>query len=1074
MHKTENIVRAFFSNRYEVLANYLRGSLYAPGSLPFEKRIVVVPDLKFKPFLFKYFASHPELEIAAGIEVISLYEALSSLLEVRWPRIQEISLRLEQRIFSWLSNQAILDKQMLKICQPLFAYFEQKDLARCRQHLSFFADRLAECLFRILIYGGQAREEWKRKEGWQQLLWNEFFESSLSTFLQVQKTDQYPIHLFGFSFLPSSFLEFFKKMNAFFYIFSPTSFFIEDLCTDREKVFLQKSLRKGKVHVRIQQEIESYLNQQNPLLASNSKSNRTFLSFFEHEQVWSEEGYEEPEGKTLLGCIQKDIFFLYNRQESPTLMPQEFDPSFEVHAAVSKLREIEILREKILSVCSQDKTNPLQLHEILVLAPDINDYIPFIEMVFGQKNMPIDYTISDVKRLLKGPTLAAFLLLLELPAQRFSKQSILQLFTYEKFLQKWNILEEEANILRDWIRQMPVRFAVDAVQRKDFLEVEGEEGTWVLAFDALIEDLVFSPQSKTSSFFKKLSIAASETSLLSLFIRILFSLKEDLKVLDESVEKPLSFWTTFLRELAQKYFLLEEEEEAVLLQWEGFFKKLKDIHHEQFNFYSLQRILEKMVNQPSEHIQSSLKQGIKFASLTSGSALPHRMICLLGMHEGAFPRQEEHSSLLELKESDFRPSKMQEDRSLFLEVLLAAKDHMFISYLSLDGKDQKSLKPCICVQELFSYLDQAFFTYEGKKLSDILLMHHPHLPCDPFYFSPNSPFKSRFSKYFLGAKASQSIPHVRPSFFFPEEYKSEKSMEKELYLDLEKLQKFAKHPIRFFLNEVLGIYLQRDEENSEFVLSSLYKKLIGVELLTSSLSEVLESCKRANIFPPGLFKEAAIKMLEKEGKDIETSFFKWEIKKDDFFSVELHPHCSTIEERQKGHWIFPPLNIHLSDGVSVFLTGKIPCLNSRGMIVKAKNQLKEILNIWPSLLVFQSLPLFPASCTREAFFLESEKKKTFSSNDPLGDLRLFLDYYLFCLNVPSPLEPKWANALLTGTYQDLAKAFKKSEKEDQDPYLDWLFKQEGCPDAKALFEKWSMKLKKIFQGCMPEEVHEEV
>ena len=88
-------------------------------------------------------------------------------------------------------------------------------------------------------------------------------------------------------------------------------------------------------------------------------------------------------------------------------------------------------------------------------------------------------------------------------------------------------------------------------------------------------------------------------------------------------------------------------------------------------------------------------------------SLPFRVICLLGMNDGVFPRRE-NSVEFDLMAGAWRPgdpSKGDEDRYLMLETLLCTRQALYISYSGRSLKDNSECQPSVLLRELLDFVD---------------------------------------------------------------------------------------------------------------------------------------------------------------------------------------------------------------------------------------------------------------------------------------------------------------------------------------------------------------------------------
>ena len=104
-----------------------------------------------------------------------------------------------------------------------------------------------------------------------------------------------------------------------------------------------------------------------------------------------------------------------------------------------------------------------------------------------------------------------------------------------------------------------------------------------------------------------------------------------------------------------------------------------------------------------------LTGGVSFARMVPMRLLPFRVICLLGMNDGDFPRRDPAAGLNRLTAelgTDQRRhgdrSTRDDDRYLFLQLFSAAQDVFYVSWLGADPRDGSAREPSALVSELLA------------------------------------------------------------------------------------------------------------------------------------------------------------------------------------------------------------------------------------------------------------------------------------------------------------------------------------------------------------------------------------
>ncbi len=444
------------------------------------------------------------------------------------------------------------------------------------------------------------------QDAWQQELWNKIFKEHWTDPRKKLKTpSEEKIHLFGFEHLEEEYLKYFQ--GSYIYQLSVCSMFWGDVYSDKERRFLK-----------LKEDAE------NPLLANLGRLGRKSLNLMQDLDFVFDEEYVPGERITLLGNIQQDLLEL-------AFIPCSADSSVELHIATSQLHEIEILYENI---CKRQEA------DVLVLAPDISEYAPFIHMVFKDVSYAIfDEKIDAVKGLQQ---------LLSLPKNDFEVTEVLKLF--------------------------PNRYPKMAHIRRG---TGNEIGSWEYGFKRLLTSLAIEED--------EFKIESNELEELGVYIAKIRSLFIDLDLSPRS----LNGWIEHLKYLLQKYFPLDEEGKAFSEKLSKLGVSLKHIGDKEFPFTSI----EKIFGQAQISYQGGNVNAISFCNIDKAGTLPAKAIYLLGMKEGLFPRMETPSSLCKV------PSIVADkDRYLFLQLITQASDSFIMSYAREENEN-----PSFVVQELFTY-----------------------------------------------------------------------------------------------------------------------------------------------------------------------------------------------------------------------------------------------------------------------------------------------------------------------------------------------------------------------------------
>ena len=96
---------------------------------------------------------------------------------------------------------------------------------------------------------------------------------------------------------------------------------------------------------------------------------------------------------------------------------------------------------------------------------------------------------------------------------------------------------------------------------------------------------------------------------------------------------------------------------------------------------------------------------VTFAAMASLRNLPYRVVCAIGLNDGAFPSTQRPSEF-DLMARDPRRGDRQrriDERNVFLDLLLAARERLYLSYTGRSVRDNSPLPPSVLVAELLDY-----------------------------------------------------------------------------------------------------------------------------------------------------------------------------------------------------------------------------------------------------------------------------------------------------------------------------------------------------------------------------------
>ncbi|HDK0462384.1 TPA: exodeoxyribonuclease V subunit gamma [Escherichia coli] len=618
----------------------------------------------------------------------------------------------------------------------------------------------------------------------------------------------------------------------------------------------------------------------NPLLASWGKLGRDYIYLLSDLESSQElDAFVDVTPDNLLHNIQSDILELENRavagvnieefSRSDNKRPLDpLDSSITFHVCHSPQREVEVLHDRLLAMLEEDPT--LTPRDIIVMVADIDSYSPFIQAVFG--SAPADrylpYAISDRRARQSHPVLEAFISLLSLPDSRFVSEDVLALLDVPVLAARFDITEEGLRYLRQWVNESGIRWGIDDDNVRELELPATGQHTWRFGLTRML--LGYAMESAQGEWQSVLPYDES-SGLIAELVGHLASLLMQLNIWRRGLaqERPLEEWLPVCRDMLNAFFLPDAETEAAMTlieqQWQAIIAEgLGAQYGDAVPLSLLRDELAQRLDQ--ERISQRFLAGpVNICTLMPMRSIPFRVVCLLGMNDGVYPRQLAPLGfdLMSQKPKRGDRSRRDDDRYLFLEALISAQQKLYISYIGRSIQDNSERFPSVLVQELIDYIGQSHYLPGDEALNcdesearvkAHLTCLHTRMPFDPQNYQPGN--LQSYAREWLPAASQAGKAHsefVQPlPFTLPET------------VPLETLQRFWAHPVRAFFQMRLQVNFRTEDseipDTEPFILEGLSRYQINQQLLNALVEQddaerLFRRFRAAGDLPYGAFGE---------------------------------------------------------------------------------------------------------------------------------------------------------------------------------------------------------------------------
>lgn len=585
------------------------------------------------------------------------------------------------------------------------------------------------------------------------------------------------------------------------------------------------------------------------------------------------------------------------------------DTSVSVHACHGPLREVEVLRDQLIAAFAADET--LAPHDIAVLTPDIAGYAPYIDAVFGAVRLDgcrLPFAIADRPGRESLAVVQAFGQLLHVLRGRFTAAEVLDLLALPPVRKRFGLPAADLEAVRDWVAASGIRWAADADHRRSVGQPAEDANTWRFGLDRLLLGVAVGDEGDVrgievrpgddaggggddearpgddagdgagGGMFERTADGCFRSVLPALdalaappTLGALCAFADHLAAARAScvAPRPARAWATALTALLAETIAHDGATAAQHGRLRAALDDLAD-RAEAAGFVG-----DLTLDSVSDHVLQAvdaddgargfLSGGLTFCALAPMRSIPFRVVALLGMNDGAFPRPGRPFAfdLVHRRPRVGDRRARDDDRFLFLEALLAARDRFIVTFNGQSMNDNSRFPPSVVVSELLDALvafdPASATTADASAIADALVTWHPLQPFSPRYFTASAPSGAaeaptddpsdgRLFSYatayvpaaacLVGAR-THATPFVTSAVALGRRaIAGSEADEPDIALD--DLVAFFRHPARHLLRHHLGIAFPGDEtpleEREPLALDGLGRYAVGDAVLRDLLA----------------------------------------------------------------------------------------------------------------------------------------------------------------------------------------------------------------------------------------------
>ncbi|QJC31830.1 hypothetical protein GJT88_02120 [Enterobacteriaceae endosymbiont of Donacia tomentosa] len=693
------------------------------------------------------------------------------------------------------------------------------------------------------------------------------------------------------------------------------------------------------------------------------------------------ESFVKNDPSSLLNNIKNDILYLNNNLKKSNTKKYKkkiniSDNSIAINICENIKVEVSILYNNILKIL---ENNPKYLlHDIIVLSPNLELYIPFIHATFSDINLPINLNMGKIPDL---DLLDRLIFLLKLPYKDFTPDEIFFLLENEQISKRFHLNKQDLECLRFWVKNLGIKYGLNFKYFNKII-IPKDQYTWKFGLHRLF--LGYAINSISGSWNNIIPYNGGSIitgKLLEKFTNFLFKLEEWKKKLNKKYF--LEKWENILLKIYSDFFIrnisLNTNIYFVMKKIIFFIKNgLKEKYKRKIPVDFILEEFNSQIKKMNKKVIFNINK-INFCALNFFKNSSFKVIFIIGMNNEFFPKISYPIVFDLMQNYPYKEGSnyLDESKNLFLKLIMSVEKKLYISYINNPIISSSKNDPSILINELLLYISNNYYI-NNKEKNNCIIKNICKI------------YKSKKKLIFIkNKKKNNDVTNI----FNLKLMKIKK-------IKINDLINFWKHPVKGFFNQKLKIYLHdlnniKLFDTEPFFINALQEFLINKEILYSlilnkDLNNLYNFFLNKGTLPYGYYGEIWWEEKIKKMKEL--------------FNQEY--------QKYKYLEIINKINFKISD---ITLFGTIRYFKYNYGLIKFEPKLidiKTIIALWIEHLILCANNIYNDKLNFFVFGLKNTKYgfQFFSKKQAIFLLKQYIDGYIYGMYSPLmlPMKSSWS------------------------------------------------------------------